>query len=94
MSAQSDRIIALSAVGTFGIGFLDSVINPVDGQEFPSVSHARLFVGAGIAFVGCAAIAEVSPSLGSAFAVLMVVTTIVSSGGRVAGSILKLTESV
>lgn len=92
---NSDRIIAMSAVGTLTIGFVDSLTSKDKNiGEFPSPYHARLFIGAGLTFIGCAALAEISPDLGASFAVLVFVVALTTKGGSTAQSILNLAEKV
>lgn len=91
---NSDRIIALSATGTFAIGFVDSFVGKESHGEFPSPYHARLFVGTGLAFIGCAALAELSSDLGASFALLIFTVALTTKGGDTVSSILNLVGKV
>lgn len=75
--AEANRAVAGAMAVTFGIGFVNSILKR---REFPSM---RFFIGSGIAYVGLAGIAEISPEVAKGLAIAVVATALLGEGGGV-----------
>lgn len=92
MEQNAHKIIMLAAIATFGLGFLNSFSSEqrkLHG-DFPGPYHVRLFVGAGIVFVGLSALADVQPGIAGPFAALIGTTAFVAQGGDAVSNLLTL----
>ena len=71
---KSNRLIATSAIVTFGVGYLGGVQR---GAELPT---ARFLIGMGITFTVISVINDLGSPLGGALAVLIMVAALIHNG--------------
>jgi hypothetical protein len=76
-SSNAQGIIITSALVVFGLGFLNSYIVP------RNTSRIRLFMGVGLLYIGLSVVSEFNESLARAFAILIMLTALLSEGGGV-----------
>ena len=90
---RAHQIILLSGLATLTFGFLNSFRPSEQARygQFPSIEHVRLFVGAGIVFIGLSAVAEFAPGIAAPFAVAIGTTAVVVQGAPVLNELLTLT---
>lgn len=70
---RANRIIVMSAVLTYGLGFFNSTSK----GKLPSM---RFIIGAGVVFVSLSALADVEPELAAPLALAVVTTSFFSNG--------------
>lgn len=76
-SDNSQGLIVTSALVTFSLAYLNSYIVP---RKTP---RARLYIGVAILYIGLSIIAQFNPKIARGFAVLIMVTALISEGGGV-----------
>lgn len=76
-SDNAQGIIVTSALVTFTLGFLNSYLVP---RKTPRV---RLFIGVAILYIGLSIVAQFNARLARGFAVLVMITALLSEGGGV-----------
>lgn len=77
LGSSAQGIIVTSALVTFSLAFLNSYLVP---RKTPRV---RLFIGAAILYIALSITAQFNPKLARGFAILVMVTAVLSEGGGV-----------
>jgi hypothetical protein len=73
-TTKAHRVIAASAVITFGIGFANSVFK---NKKLPEM---RFFIGLGVLYLALSALAEKEPEIANAFGIAVATTAVLGQG--------------
>ena len=77
--SQNRRLIAVSAIVTFGVG----ILNNIGSAKEDDLANGRFLLGLGVTFTIISIIADLGSPLGGAFAVLVMIVAILTQGRNV-----------